>query len=306
MEIYGKDIKKIEKPIVAAIGFFDGVHRGHQFLIEQVKEEAKRRGLESAILTFKEHPRKVLDAELLPLLLTGYEEKIDLLSKTGIDICIPLSFTYELSQMSAKEFMQDILKNELNVDTLIIGYDHRFGHDRKDGFAEYVKYGKELGISVFQAKELDTGEYISSSLIRKKLLAGDVDQAGCLLGYNYNLIGTVIDGHRLGRTIGFPTANIALDEPFKVLPKPGVYAAYAYLGEEKLKGMLYIGHRPTMHSDNFISIEINLFDFDRDIYKERISIELVQFIRRDVKFASLDILKRQMSADGERAREILQ
>lgn len=306
MKVYKRDLEKITQPIVASIGFFDGVHRGHVYLIEQIITEAKRRNLPVAVITFKNHPRVTLDDGYQPALLTWYEEKLNLLDKLGVDICIPLDFTEELSRMSARDFMSQILKKELNVDTLIIGYDHRFGHDRIDGFAEYVEYGKELGISVFQEKELDEDEYVSSSQIRKLIQKGEVDKAAQLLGYNYMVEGIVIKGNQVGRSIGFPTANLQLPDESKVLPPDGVYAVNIFLGEKEYKGMLYIGRRPTLYSDVHKSIEVNIFDFNEDIYGKSLKVEILKYIRRDVKFESIEILRRQLELDEQRVREFIE
>lgn len=306
MKIYKQDFEYSEQPIVASIGFFDGVHRGHVYLIEQVIAEAKRRSLPSAVITFKQHPREVLHDGYKPALLTWYEEKLQLLEKTGVDICIPLDFTKELSQMSAYDFMEQVLKKELNVNTLIIGYDHRFGHDRVDGFAQYVEYGKKLGISVFQEKELDGDDYVSSSQIRKFIQKGDMPKAANLLGYNYKIVGKVIKGRQVGRTIGYPTANLELPNHLKVIPAQGVYAVNVCLENKEYKGMLYIGRRPTLYSDIEESVEVNIFDFDENIYGKELEIEFLQFMRRDVKFESIDILKRQLGLDYKRVMDFFE
>ena len=306
MKIYKQDLDRIEKPIVASIGFFDGVHRGHVYLIEQIVAEAKRRSIPSAVITFKQHPRQTLDDGYQPALLTSYDEKLDLLEKAGVDICIPLDFTRELSMMSAYDFMKKVLKEKLNVDTLIIGYDHRVGHDRVDGFAQYVEYGKKLQISVFQEKELDEGDYVSSSQIRKSIGEGEMDKATKLLGYNYTIAGEVVKGHQVGRTIGYPTANLRLLDSAKIIPAHGVYAVNVYFDDRKLKGMLYIGRRPTLYSDTDLSIEVSIFDIDEDLYGKVLTVEILKFMRRDVKFETIEILKRQLNLDEKRVREFFQ
>lgn len=305
MEIYNDESVTIKGPIVASIGFFDGVHQGHQFLINQVKEEAAKRGLPSAIITFIEHPRKVLEAEYQPDLLCGYDEKLRCLEQTDIDYCIPMHFTKELSMMSAYNFMKVVLKEKYNVDTLVIGYDHRFGHDRSEGFEQYQEFGDELGISVVHAKEIDTGEYVSSSEIRGLLIDGKVEEAARLLTYNYTISGKIVEGFKVGRTIGYPTANIEIWERFKVVPMHGIYAVYVHIENEEYKGMLYIGKRPTLQNSENVSIEVNIFDFDGDLYGKELTVEFKKFLRRDIKFTGLEVLKKQLQADERAVKKLL-
>jgi len=296
----------IEKgPMVATIGFFDGVHAGHCYLIEQVKAEAARSSLPSAVITFPVHPRKVLNSDYQPALLCGFDEKIERLVSTGIDYCISLDFTTEISKMSAQEFMCEILKKRLNVDTLVIGYDHRFGHNRSEGFADYKKYGAELGMKVIQATELSHSEHISSSRIRRILGNGEVSMAAKLLSYNYTISGKIVEGFKVGRTIGFPTANIQIWEDYKVIPAFGVYAVYVHIEGERYQGMLYIGKRPTLHNGDNISLEVNIFDFDGNLYNKTLTAEFIDFIRPDEKFRNIDILKAQILKDKESVQKVL-
>ncbi len=291
---------------VATVGFFDGVHIGHRHLIDQVKKEAGKRGLPSAVITFPVHPRKVLQTDYQPALLCGFEEKIELLGATGIDYCISLPFTLELSHLSARQFMQKILKEQLHVDTLLVGYDHRFGHNRKDGFPEYTRYGNELGISVLPATELQIGnEEVSSSQIRRLLKAGKIKEANELLSYNYRLSGKIVEGYQVGRTIGFPTANMQVWERYKVVPELGVYAVMAHLRDLVYPGMLYIGRRPTLHSNNEVSVEVNLFDFEGNLYNQSMSVEFIDFIRSDCKFNTKEELVAQIHRDKEAVKQRL-
>jgi len=294
------------KPMVATIGFFDGVHAGHRFLIEQVKAEAKRLSLASAVITFPVHPRKVLHKDYQPALLCSYDEKVERLMSTGIDYCISLDFTSEMSMLTANDFMVGILKNKLNVDTLIIGYDHRFGHNREEGFEDYVRYGKEVGMNVLQSIESDPSEHVSSSRIRRLLGNGDVEKAARLLTYNYTISGRIVEGFKVGRTIGFPTANIKVWEDFKVIPAFGVYAVYVHIEGQKYNGMLYIGKRPTLHNGDNISLEVNIFDFDEDLYNKSLTVEFLQFVRADQKFANINELKAQINLDKENVKKLLQ
>lgn len=293
------------QPLVATIGFFDGVHTGHQFLIEQLKAEAKKRNLPSAVITFPVHPRKVLCSDYQPALLCGYEEKIKRLASTDINYCVPLNFTQEMSALSAREFIQQILKEKLNVQTLLIGYDHRFGHNREDGFEEYKQYGKEVGIEVIQAKELGGG-HVSSSRIRRLLGEGDITKANQLLGYTYTISGQIVEGFQVGRTIGFPTANIKIWEDFKVVPAFGVYAVYVLIEEDQYEGMLYIGKRPTLHNGDNISLEVNILDFDQNLYGKTLSVEFIEFMRPDEKFKDLETLVKHIKQDKINVGNLLQ
>jgi len=293
-----------ESPIVASIGFFDGVHLGHRYLIQQIREIASQKGMPSGVITFPVHPRKVLQTDYQPALLCGYEERVERLAMTGLDLCISLDFTYEISQMSAREFIHKILKGRYNVDTLLIGYDHRFGHNREDGFEEYQKYGAEVGINIIQAKEY-AGEHISSSRIRTLLKDGDVQKAAELLSYNYQIAGKIIEGFKVGRTIGFPTANIQSWERYKVIPAFGVYAVFVYINDARYGGMLYIGKRPTLHNGDNVSVEVNIFDFEGNLYNQSLTAEFLEFVRPDQKFEGLEVLRKQLFKDQDDVKNIL-
>ncbi len=306
MEILDQNITKIEKPIAATLGFFDGVHLGHRFLLNQLKDIARSRNLPSAVITFTRHPRRTLNEDFQPALLSSYDERLQLLGETGIDYCIPIEFTKEISQLSAHDFMKNILKDKFNVSVLLIGYDHRFGLGRVDGFAEYIEFGREMGMTVVQGSELDSGDYVSSSHIRELLQTGEVEKAAKYLTHNYSLSGKVVDGQKIGHTIGYPTANIAIDNPAKIIPTDGVYAAYTYLDGKKHKSMLYVGRRPTLFlGSNEKTIEVNILDFNENIYGKDIKVEFLRFIRRDAKFSNIEILKRQLMMDEERIRKYL-
>lgn len=293
------------KPLVATIGFFDGVHTGHRFLIDQLKEQAQLEKMASAVITFPVHPRLVLNSDYQPALLCGYEEKLRRLSDTGVDYCIVLDFTREMSMLSAKDFIQDVLKKQLGVDILLIGYDHRFGHNREDGFDEYQKYGREVGMQVIQATELNSNLHISSSRIRRLLGEGDIKKANQLLGYNYTISGEIVEGFKVGRTIGFPTANIQIWEDFKVIPAFGVYAVYVHIDNIQHEGMLYIGKRPTLHNGNNISLEVNIFNFDGDLYGKSLTAEFIEFVRPDQKFPDLETLVEHIRKDKENVAKVL-
>lgn len=299
------DILK-DKKLVATIGFFDGVHLGHRFLIGELKELAQERNLPSAVITFREHPRTVLHSDYQPRLLNSFEEKLEHLASTGIDYCIVLDFSIELSRLTARDFISTVLAVQLHVSYLLIGYDHRFGHDRADGFEQYVVYGAACGIDVVKASPYDEGNTaVSSSEIRKLLALCQVEAAAVLLTYPYQIKGHIVSGYKMGRKLGFPTANIQVDEPFKIVPGIGVYAVWVYLENKRHKGMLYIGDRPTLNNGNNITLEVNILDFDGDIYNNEITVSFIYYVRGDIKFNSLEELIEQLERDREKVDSLL-
>ena len=305
MEIISDINHQALPPSVATIGFFDGVHRGHRFLINQVKEVADKDGLYSALVTFPMHPRQVIQTTYHPQLLSSPKEKLELLETTQVDYCLLLPFTQELSLLSAREFMQ-LLRNKFNIHTLVIGYDHRFGHNRSESFEDYCRYGEELNIYMVRARAYTDGEdKISSSVIRQLLKEGKVSQAAQFLGYNYYLDGTVVDGYKVGRKIGFPTANLQVDCSDKLIPSEGVYAVYVYVEGKQWAGMLNIGHRPTINNGNNVSIEVNILNFSEDIYHKEMRIEFVKYLRPEEKYGTIDELIAQMHKDREKTAKIL-
>ena len=252
-----------------------------------------------SVITFPTHPRQVLQPDFHPQLLSTPEEKLHLLEAAGIANCILLPFTAELSRLSAKEFML-LLRTEYNVRTLVIGYDHRFGHNRLESFEDYVRYGQELDIDIVQARAYtQENAKVSSSAIRELLSQGEVHTASRLLGYPYPLEGTVTDGYRVGRKIGFPTANLRVDHPFKLVPAEGVYAVKVEVEGQQHLGMLNIGHRPTLNNGADRSIEVHILDFAGDIYRQNIRIEFLRFLRPETKFASIEELISQIEKDKE-------
>ena len=289
-----------ERAVVATVGFFDGVHPGHRFLLNELQRVAKERHLPSAVITFPVHPRIVMQSDYQPKLLNTLDEKLTLLSKTGVDYMIVMDFTPELAALNAREFIIDVLSAQWRVKTLLVGYDHRFGHQRTDGFEQYAGYGSECGMEIIQASYFSgQGMAVSSSDIRRLLENGDVKDAAGFLGYRYQLKGHVVGGNQVGRSIGFPTANIAVDDPFKALPREGSYAVWVIMDGKRYQGMLYIGSRPTVANEGLISIEVNIFDFSDDVYHKQITVEFVDFIREDMKFDTMTILKEQMQKDKE-------
>ena len=288
---------------VATIGFFDGVHRGHQCLVSQVCELAHSLSCPSLIITFDRHPRQVRQSEYIPQLLSTLSEKKTLLSSCGIDRLEVLSFTEEMSRLTALSFMQQVLGAQLNVHTLVMGYDHRFGCNG-GMFSDYAEWGKQTGIDVVLAHELE-GEKVSSSRIRRFLAEGDVKQANRLLGYPYSLQGSVVSGHQIGRHIGFPTANVEVQKE-KLLPACGVYAVRVKVEKEyAYDGMLCIGHRPTLRNGNELSVEANLFGFSGDLYGKQVTLSLVDRLRDEQPFSSVQALQQQLKQDAIQAREIL-
>lgn len=293
----------MKKGYAVTIGFFDGVHKGHRYLLRQLEEQAVANHLLPVAVTFDRHPRTVVQKNFVPSLLTTQEEKLKLLSETFKGEVVVLPFTPELSALTAKEFMQAVLRDDLNTKFLLMGYNHQFGHG--GGTQEgYEDWGKETGIKVCLAEALP-GEKVSSSRIRSLINAGKMEKANELLGYPYFLTGTVIEGKQIGRQIGFPTANLSLPEQ-KLLPACGVYAVWITLPDQtKRGGMLCIGHRPTIESDGEISVETHIFDFNGDLYGESISVHFIGKIRDEVHFDSLESLQQQLFLDASSIQEMI-
>lgn len=294
-----------ETPCVATVGFFDGVHQGHRFLIRQVAEEAQASGMASVVVTFDRHPRQVLHADYRPQLLTTLDNKLLLLSKTGIDHAVVLHFDERMAGLSAHDFMEQVLFRQLNVRKLVVGYDNRFGHDRQDGFNDYVRYGNQLGMEVVQGKDLLLGgNHVSSSAIRRYICQGDMEQAKQLLGYPYLIEGKVVGGMQEGRKLGFPTANLELADACQLIPAPGVYAVKVrqFQSVAMHPAMMNIGTRPTFGGTT-MSIEVHIFQFDEDLYGQRLYVSVEKRIREERKFDSPDLLRTQLEMDRQ---EVLQ
>lgn len=292
-------------PAAATIGFFDGVHRGHRQLLAQVCAEAHERRLTSMAVTFDSHPRAVLRADYQPQLLTPLDEKLQLLSTTGIDVCVVLPFTTELAALTAQQFMQQVLARRLHVQHLVVGYDHRFGHDRTEGVDHYRRYAEALGMSLSTAPALlHKGEAVSSSRVRRLLAEGMIDHATDCLGHPYTITGTVVPGYQKGRQLGFPTANIQVDDPCKLLPQRGAYTVKVRMGEGEpmLRAVMNIGMRPTFHGDH-VTIEVHIMDFHEQIYGRQITVEFCHRLRQERQFSSPDALASQLRADVRMANE---
>ena len=303
---------------VATIGSFDGVHRGHQCLLRQVRRIADERGLDAVAVTFRLSPKKVLGLYDAPQ-LTTLGERVTKLREAGMDDVSLLDFTTEMAAMSAHDFMQQILKEQLSVEVLVIGYDHRFGRDRSEGFDDYVRYGSELGIEVVRGEAcMDGDEAVSSTRIRGYLAEGRVAETARLLGYNYTLCGKVVDGYKVGRKIGFPTANISVEGSDKLVPADGVYAVKVMVDTSvncqqttvnslwpTYAGMLNIGHRPTVANGTERSIEVHIIDFEGDLYGRSLCIEFVEHLRDERSFANLDELIAQLNTDKEQVKALI-
>lgn len=284
---------------MVTIGTFDGVHIGHRKILERIIHSAQELDCNSVVLTFFPHPRMVLQEGSEVKLLNTMEEKIALLDKIGIDNLIIHPFDKEFSRLTAEEFVKEILVDKLHVQKIIIGYDHRFGRNRTADINDLIHFGTAYGFEVEQISAQEINENaVSSTKIRNAVLEGNSALAKAYLGYNYFFSGTVVKGKQLGRTIGFPTANIHIEEDYKLIPKNGVYVVKGACNEETLFGMMNIGTRPTVAGKNQ-TIEVHFFDFDKDIYNQNITIEILEFIRDEHKFESLDALKNQIQKDKE-------
>lgn len=303
--VYVDEHTRLTEPSVATIGFFDGVHRGHRFLIDYLTKTAQAEGLRSMVITFDQHPRKVLRSDYQPQLLSTPQGKLSLLAKTGLDIVAVLHFDQKLAALSAKDFMAHVLKERLNVNKLFIGYDHRFGHNREEGFKDYVRYGRELGMEVGQAHAfILNGVNVSSSVVRSFLQAGEVEMAAQCLGYPYTLQGRVEHGQQEGRKLGFPTANINTTDYGQLIPAPGVYAVKVRLQGQitQFRGMMNIGTRPTFEGHH-LSLEVHIFNYQGNLYGQEIQVSFIHRIRSEQKFPSAEALAQQLEQDAKLVEE---
>nr|WP_068892945.1 bifunctional riboflavin kinase/FAD synthetase [Pedobacter panaciterrae] len=301
MKIYNhfSEFKKLNNA-VATIGTFDGVHYGHQKIIKRLCELAKATGGESVILTFFPHPRLIIDPENQDLkMINTINEKAKILDSLGVDHLIITPFTRDFSNLTPAEYIKNILVDTIGIKNLIVGYDHRFGKDRKGGLQDLEAFSKNFNYKIEQIPEQDINDVaVSSTKIRTALLDGDVALAAEYLGYNFSLYGKVIKGDKIGRTIGFPTANIFVEETYKLIPSDGIYAVTVEMNGEVFKGMAYIGQRPTINGMTR-NIEVNIFDFNQEIYGQDIKMNFLEFLRHDVKFTGLETLKEQLQKDKE-------
>lgn len=288
-----------KKKSIVTIGTFDGVHIGHKKILEKIIHSAKVLDCESVVLTFFPHPRMILQENSFVKLLNTMEEKIVLLQKIGIDNLIIHPFDKEFSQLTAEEFVKKILVDQFQIQKIIIGYDHRFGKNRTADINDLILFGEKYGFEVEQisAQEIDDIA-ISSTKIRTAIADGTIALANEYLGYNYFFTGIVVKGKQLGRTIGFPTANIHIKEDYKLIPKNGVYLVKSIFNEKRIYGIMNIGMRPTVNGENQ-TIEVHFIDFDQNLYDQEITIEVLEFIRDEHKFDSIEALKNQIQKDKD-------
>ncbi len=291
-----QDFKPKQKTIVT-IGTFDGVHVGHRIIIDKIIQNSKKENLESTILTFFPHPRMVLQNNSDIKLLNTIEEKIKLLENTGLQNLVIQTFNKSFSELSAEEFVSKILVKQLNIQKIIIGHDHRFGKNRTANIDDLIVFGKKYNFEVEQisAKELNDVA-VSSTKIREAISNGNVTLANQYLGYPYSLSGTIIKGNQLGRTIGFPTANLNIDKDYKLIPKNGVYIVRSFIKNKFFNGIMNIGFRPTLKGET-LSIETHFLDFDSNLYNETVTILVLERLRDEQKFDSLQLLKFQIEND---------
>jgi riboflavin kinase/FMN adenylyltransferase len=300
------DISPLANAVVTS-GTFDGVHLGHQKILSRLTEVAQNSGGESVLITYWPHPRTVVSNDSQDLkLLTTLDEKIDLIEQAGVNHLVVIPFTRSFSELTSEQYIRQILIEKIGTSKLVIGYDHRFGRDREGGFDYIQAHQDEYGFEVEEIPRQDVEEIgVSSSKIRAALQEGNIHIANLFLGREYNLTGTVIKGQQLGRTIGYPTANLQVDDPVKLIPANGVYAVDVIHAGQTYGGMLNIGFRPTV-AGTYQTIETYIFDFDKDIYGEHMTLLFRDFLRPEQKFDGLPALVAQLKYDEESARKLLQ
>ena len=290
----------------ATIGFFDGVHRGHQFMIDSLTTMAHAQGRQSLVITFDRHPRQVVHADYVPQLITTTDEKLQLLHATAADRIEVLHCDTQMAQLSAYEFMRQVLHEKYGVAMLLTGYDNRFGHNRAEGFADYVRYGEEMGMKVLQNTPIDIdGMRVSSSLIRRLIVEGNITEASNCMGHPYSITGSVAHGFQEGRRIGFPTANIVPESAEKLVPGNGVYATRVSVeGGEWMPAMLNIGTNPTFQRQQ-TTIEAHIIGFEGDIYGRKVRVEFGRKLRDEQRFESVEALQKQLEADKKEVLMVL-
>ena len=305
MRILGENDRLPSGSTVATIGMFDGVHRGHVTLVDFLKRQAQERDKQSLVITFLHHPRQVLFPDVPFPLIMPLEERLSHLEALEPDLLLPLDFTPELSRLTSAEFIE-LLRDRYGVDVLVAGYNHHFGHNRGDTFRDYCNEGERLGVEVVKAPEY-LGQYapVSSTIIRGLVAAGRVVDAMHCMGRPFRLAGKVVHGFHNGRGLGFPTANVGELDPGLLLPHSGAYAVLAHVAGQQLQGMANIGKRPTLDNGDQQSIEVNIFDFDDDIYGEDIALEFIGFLRLEFKMCGLEELKHQLTLDRDNAKRLL-
>ena len=308
MKIYNNfsDFVKVPNAIVT-IGTFDGVHLGHQAILKDMVKTAKEIGGETVVITFYPHPRYVLNINAANLrFITTQEEKLKLLEKSGVDNVVVVNFTKEFSRVSSEDFIRDYIIKHINPVKLVIGYDHHFGNNRMGDFSLLSEMQNKYNFKLQRIEAHDVENIaVSSTKIRHSLQQGDVERANALLGYQFSYIGKVVSGNKIGRELGYRTANIDLEKEFRLIETSGVYATYVDYEGKEYKSMTYIGKKPTINNDEIENIEVHLFDFDGDLYDKDIKVRFVARVRGEQKFESLDALKKQLQIDEKNIREIL-
>ncbi len=300
-----EDFNPLDKAVVTT-GTFDGVHKGHQTIINRLKEIAVKEKGEVVVITFEPHPRIVIYNDSSIRLINSLPEKIDLLEKAGVDHLLVIPFTKEFSRTTSIDFIRNILVGKIGTKKLVIGYNHYFGRNREGSFSHLKEYGPIYGFDVEEipAQEIDNVD-ISSTKIRDAIEKGEVRLANSYLGHDFTILGKVVEGNKRGRAIGFPTANIAVDASYKIIPSLGVYAVRVSIDNKFYNGMLNIGKRPTVSDTDTISIEANVFDFVGDLYGKEIKVSFHSRIRDERKFDSIDKLKEQLQKDKNNCKKIL-
>ena len=293
------------KKTILTLGTFDGVHIGHKKILERITQNTENGEYESLVLTFFPHPRMVLQEKSEIKLLNTIPEKSKLLEATGIENLVIHPFNESFSRLTAEEFVHSILVDQFHIHKIIIGHDHRFGRNRTANIDNLIAFGAEYGFEVEQISAQEIQDVsVSSTKIRKALQDGNMALANEYLGYTYFLTGEVVKGKQLGRTIGFPTANIQIEEDYKLIPKTGVYVVRTFIGQKEVFGMMNIGFNPTVNGQKQ-TIEVNLFDFDGDIYDQNIEVSLLHYLREEQKFDSVALLTAQLNEDKKEALEFL-
>lgn len=305
-----RDLREIDYDGNSAItvGTFDGIHTGHLQIIKKLNSIKEEKGLRSVLVTFEPHPQVVLKNKATEVkILTTFEEKLQILSGLNLDIVIVIEFTKEFSNTSAEDFYEKYLIGKIGLHDLVLGYDHMFGKNREGNLETLKLLSKKYNFAVDQVKEFQIdGEHTSSTAIRRFLNDGNVKKAATVLGRYYSLSGTVIDGKKLGKELGFPTANITVDSVYKLIPKIGIYAVEIWIDEKKYYGMMSIGKNPTVSSDDEIKLEVNIFEFSGDIYGKNIRINFIEYIRDEIKFENIEELKKQMQGDRKEVKKIIE
>jgi len=295
----------IHSPTILTLGTFDGVHKGHQKILKKLNSEANKAKLKSIVLTFFPHPRIVLNPRSNLKLINTIKERSELLEKSGIDFLITHPFDKTFSELSPEKFVKNILVDKLKIKKILIGYDHKFGKNRTAGIEDLKKFGLKYDFDVIEISAKEQNKVtISSTKIRKSIENGDFNKAKSFLGYHFNIEGLVIKGNAIGRTIGFPTANLDISEDYKLIPKRGVYLIFSLIENKKVFGMMNIGIKPTLNNDRE-TIEVNFFDWEKDLYKKLIKVYVLDFIRDEQKFTSLIKLEEQIKLDKKTCLKLI-